>query len=69
MDSELMAYIIAIAVIFLTGPVFITLLALFFFLTYPKEANDDIVIADSRKDPTIDRLPNKDTKTSKRRRL
>lgn len=69
MDSELMAYIIAIAVIFLTGPVFITLLALFFFLTYPKDANDDILISDSRKDPTIDRLPNQDTKTRKRRRL
>lgn len=69
MDSELLAYIIAIALVFLTGPVFITLLALFFFLTYPKDANDDILISDTRKEPTIDRLPNQDTKTRKRRRL
>ena len=69
MDGELLAFIIGIGLVFLTGPVFVTLLALFFFITYPKDANDDIVISDTRKDPVIDRVSSSNNKTKGRRRL
>lgn len=69
MDGELLAFIIGIGLVFLTGPVFVTLLALFFFITYPKDANDDIVISDTRKDPVIGKASDKDIKPNRRKRL
>jgi hypothetical protein len=58
MEAALITFIIATAVVFISGPMLITLLALLFFVTYPRDAND-IEIDDRKDHPVAPKLHSK----------